>query len=868
MVRTVIETSKKKTKPRKAKIDLQNKRLWAEGARQQILEKYIHDYAAALDRGTNDERLLLLRRILREYFGRVHWSTPDHVEPVLQAWDPEAAQPLEDLTDTQKMLKDARVKELSERIRRWYRYRVQRRNRFRRSWARDPAKDPLARFLLKLSGMAKPKKRCQPYQQFQKERGEALGPIIDKRWAEAQLTDASLAGKFPDAGFRTKVVQALFNGLPEEHRATYAARAKAEGEQQAADFKEMMTRPPDASPKLGTGTALMRLVSWIAPILQEIFNVTGCHATLLVGGPQPEFGGDISVQHFSFGRNLSPTGDHWGQWDKPRFKKQVLEFFVQYLQTAYTAEDCARSAFATTESNFDPADLPPRAVGTAFGVHWPTTDTVIPDLKSDADESASDMDIDAGVDSDDPFTVANQKTAKAKKPKKPKKKAVLSTITQMVDDAYPSNVFSAPASAAPAPLPDSTPFPFAVPSGASQPNANTSSLPFPGDVTLFGQQSPAQASGFGVGTTLSSSPAHVMPNVSIDQLRGLISFDDSRGWTDGEGIERTMTWNAGNSRARQAPDGSNSPNSPLRIAPESAFMPSISRSRRLPAPPPATNNVYFAGLLDFTQASASSRIPSPTPIFATPSPIRHNPMPIVVSPSSTRGGAAAGASQLGAPSTSSVRSDVSLQPIHAGLHGRAPTPASTSLSDLVPGSRPPAAAFNAAAGHPAVSPAALLNTTLIGGVANNPARTVPPLMAAKSTTPVPIPPLDAPVRAARSSPLDVGATVPPGVRSELGDTTSGASNATTTTTAPANTAGDHGVRNGRRSHRLAGEDIVLAADARVPCPADAPKWFIKMHSRVGTVDLGHTFNAVVNSWVRVEVASRFKTGKGMNARYR
>ncbi|KAF7327200.1 hypothetical protein MKEN_00297100 [Mycena kentingensis (nom. inval.)] len=695
--------------------------------------------------------------------------------------------------------------------------------------------------------MAKPKKRCQPYQQFQKERGEALGPIIDKRWAEAQLTDASLAGKFPDAGFRTKVVQALFNGLPEEHRATYAARAKAEGEQQAADFKEMMTRPPDASPE-ARHRALMRLVSWIAPILQEIFNVTGCHATLLVGGPQPEFGGDISVQHFSFGRNLSPTGDHWGQWDKPRFKKQVLEFFVQYLQTAYTAEDCARSAFATTESNFDPADLPPRAVGTAFGVHWPTTDTVIPDLKSDADESASDMDIDAGVDSDDPFTVANQKTAKAKKPKKPKKKAVLSTITQMVDDAYPSNVFSAPASAAPAPLTRLYSLPFRRPLRRIAAQRKHVLFALPGRRDAFGQQSPAQASGFGVGTTLSSPPP-------------------IRGWTDGEGIERTMTWNAGNSRARQAPDGSNSPNSPLRIAPESAFMPSISRSRRLPAPPPATNNVYFAGLLDFTQASASSRIPSPYAdlcysITHPPQSYADRRVAIVYSRWCRR---------WCLPTRRTVDKQCPerrFTPTHSRW---APWPSPNSRIHFLVRPRPRLSP----ARRRRVQCRRWSSRCIAGGVAEYDAHwrcrqqpsahgTTPDGSEEHHTRPHPAPLTRpyAPLAHLRSTwarpfrPVSALSWATPQAarqmrlplllrRPILRETMEYA-------TAVAVIV-------------WLGRTLCSPPDARVPCPADAPKWFIKMHSRVGTVDLGHTFNAVVNSWVRVEVASRFKTGKGMNA---
>ncbi|KAJ7062086.1 hypothetical protein C8F01DRAFT_1082651 [Mycena amicta] len=320
-------------KPRIPKANRKNLRLWAEGARETILKPYLADYGAALDRGTVAEHAIL-RLILREYFGRVHWSTQDDQEPVLKDWNGSASMEVEALTPEMQQAKEERIKILSDRIRRWFRYRIQRRNRFRRTWARNPDNDPFARFVLELSGLSKVKKRRQPWQQFMREQYPMILPIIQRRWAESQLADPELRGKKPGAGFRGQVTRALFANLPQSHQTDYKARAKEEADLAKQEYENALQQPPATTPQ-ARHEALARLVNFIGPILQEIFNVTGCHSTVLIGGPQPEFGGDISIQHICFGRNLTPSAQHWAQWQPERFKKDVLGFYLEYLQTAY-----------------------------------------------------------------------------------------------------------------------------------------------------------------------------------------------------------------------------------------------------------------------------------------------------------------------------------------------------------------------------------------------------------------------------------------------------------------------------------------------------------------------------------------------------
>nr|GAT48535.1 predicted protein [Mycena chlorophos] len=325
-----------------------NLRLWAEGNRQKILDPYLPYYAAAMDRGIEAENELL-REINCVYNARIDWRTPDHVDPLLRIWDRNALVVPEDLPSDVQATKDSRLRELWHRIRRWFRYRVQRTHSLRRTFGCDPRKDPFACFVLRLSGYTRPKKRRQGYQQYMRESWDILRPIIDYKWEEYKLRNAEAAGKGHKAGFRAAVVRPLFQQLDESVRKALEARAKAECDAENAEYDAALRRAPDKSPE-GRLRALKNVPDFAGQVLQEIFNTTGCHATIIYGGPDPEQGGDIIVRHISIGRNLTAERNHWGVWDPSRFKKQVAGFFAEYLQTAYTEADCASSALPGTQS--------------------------------------------------------------------------------------------------------------------------------------------------------------------------------------------------------------------------------------------------------------------------------------------------------------------------------------------------------------------------------------------------------------------------------------------------------------------------------------------------------------------------------------
>ncbi|KAJ7041282.1 hypothetical protein C8F04DRAFT_1177458 [Mycena alexandri] len=195
---------KKRARARIPKDQRQNLRLWAEGAREQVLKPHLDKYAFERDLGWVKERAYL-QKVCNEYHARIDWRLEDHEEPMLGPWDPDALVEAESLPDDEEIEKRKRIKLLNKRIRRWFTYRIQRRRNL--ASGLNPHKDPFAILLTKLTGLTAPPKARQAYQQFMHEsHAEKIAPVVAERWAEARASnDPTTAGrKEPKAGFRAR----------------------------------------------------------------------------------------------------------------------------------------------------------------------------------------------------------------------------------------------------------------------------------------------------------------------------------------------------------------------------------------------------------------------------------------------------------------------------------------------------------------------------------------------------------------------------------------------------------------------------------------------------------------------------------------
>ncbi|KAJ7652316.1 hypothetical protein B0H17DRAFT_1214982 [Mycena rosella] len=172
---------------------------------------------------------------------------------------------------------------------------------------------------------------------------EKIAPVVAEKWAEERSRRAAAgesAGKEPKAGFRAQVVRDVFAKLRKEEQKGLGDRAKEDAVAAKGAYASAL-KTLQRRTQLRVRKALGE---FMGPILQGLNAYTGLHSTLILGGPMPQFGGELRTTHVSYGRNNTNLAQHWPQWDKPRFAASVQEFMVEYLNTAFTAEDCANAA--------------------------------------------------------------------------------------------------------------------------------------------------------------------------------------------------------------------------------------------------------------------------------------------------------------------------------------------------------------------------------------------------------------------------------------------------------------------------------------------------------------------------------------------
>ncbi|KAF8216262.1 hypothetical protein K438DRAFT_2107990 [Mycena galopus ATCC 62051] len=250
---------------------------------------HIEPYTDALDRGWRAERDYW-QHVCNEFHARISWWLADHEEPELPLpiYDAFAPPVVEDLTEEERVERHARREELND-------------IRITASGAGSNTArslfegNPYAALLSKLSGLKTPPKARQAYQQFMHEKVAEIAAIVDIRWKEKSInTDGSANTGKPKAPFRSAVAREMFKELPSSERDAYAKRATEE----ACVAKEAYTKALEAGPSKSP-EARQRCIDnfskFIAPIMKRIFDYTGSHGHIVLGGPMPRYNGELGT---------------------------------------------------------------------------------------------------------------------------------------------------------------------------------------------------------------------------------------------------------------------------------------------------------------------------------------------------------------------------------------------------------------------------------------------------------------------------------------------------------------------------------------------------------------------------------------------
>ncbi|KAK7028486.1 hypothetical protein R3P38DRAFT_3190082 [Favolaschia claudopus] len=333
--------TRKRTWTRKEKKDRRNLKMWADGARESILQPHIAGYTDALERGWRAERDYV-REVCREFHARISWRVADDEEPEepLPEWDPQAIPEPEVLDDEETIAKRERIETMNavgdcadsavQKIQ-------------KRAMARDRSKDPWGLYLSKLAGVTSPPKARQAFQQYMHESYETdIKPVVEARWKASALEEDGVTlrtAKGPDAPFRAQVARELFKELSAAEQKALGDRAKKLAKDERDEYIAKMKAPVSKDPE-DRQRCIDALGMFAQEFLKGVHEYTGLYSFCVFGGPVPSFDGDLRTLTVSWGRNIIEKLT-FPQWAKERFGKEVLEFMRQWLITAFTEAECA-----------------------------------------------------------------------------------------------------------------------------------------------------------------------------------------------------------------------------------------------------------------------------------------------------------------------------------------------------------------------------------------------------------------------------------------------------------------------------------------------------------------------------------------------
>lgn len=198
-----------------------------------------------------------------------------------------------------------------------------------------------------------------------------IAPVVAEKW-EAERSARLEAGDIsrePKAGFRAGVARSVFAALPSDQRASLGDRAKKEAADAKDAYLKALKDPPPQDPesrqRYGTIRRIRLLTDTTSQMYQGNFCLRWAHPSGYPCVHRPSLddhhgwtdaGVWRGIAHdtvglqsawqtesvliddsVSYGRNKTALGQHWPQWDKARFGKDVQGFMGDYLKTAFSA---------------------------------------------------------------------------------------------------------------------------------------------------------------------------------------------------------------------------------------------------------------------------------------------------------------------------------------------------------------------------------------------------------------------------------------------------------------------------------------------------------------------------------------------------
>ncbi|KIY60594.1 hypothetical protein CYLTODRAFT_447980, partial [Cylindrobasidium torrendii FP15055 ss-10] len=315
---------------KKPKNQRKSRRGWAEGKREEVLQTFLPKFTQAISGGKPQSAVEdVLRDVYARFFYHFPWDAADDWDPeTIDDYDPDVVIEPEMLSEEEQAEKRRVMKEKKSAIRRWLRHRAAKIRQMASDVRSDRLSDPYAVLLGKLSGIHKPKKARQAYQEWQSSQRssdprppepgmepKSNSAYIDKATRSAWQNDpASKQSPLQIPGpFRQRIARELFAALPDDVRASYKKEAEEDAKRRRAAYVEALNSDNLEDP-VARDLALVNLNDFVTPILAGIEQITGCMPVLSVVGPMGCSGGDICSLTIAHNLNLEAQPKTLFQW--------------------------------------------------------------------------------------------------------------------------------------------------------------------------------------------------------------------------------------------------------------------------------------------------------------------------------------------------------------------------------------------------------------------------------------------------------------------------------------------------------------------------------------------------------------------------
>ncbi|KAL1657905.1 hypothetical protein GGF50DRAFT_92967, partial [Schizophyllum commune] len=362
-----------------------NNKNWARGAREVILLSHLPRFTQELAKGTKYAREYLVK-VLHEFNFKIPYYLVDAKDPTsIPDYDPENPPPLPTLSPEKELERAEALRIRDKRVWDWLVYRARKVVPAQAKGA-DDTDNPYTMYMMGLMGLSgAPKKARQGWQQYQHENSEYVQASAQRAWeakkaaGKLQPADEEDVGSDEEGdvgaedgkagaadarggrkktkktlGFISEHARELFKALPEQERTALLERAKAEKAAAKKIWDDALNAPPSQEPS-AVQKARDLLEGFLGPIMSGVNDYcAGAHVLVLVGGRDPSKGGEVMVKHFGMGTNKQNT--HFSAWNPPRFDRNIIQFFSEYLDTVWDERERARMALGAEPELATPGD--------------------------------------------------------------------------------------------------------------------------------------------------------------------------------------------------------------------------------------------------------------------------------------------------------------------------------------------------------------------------------------------------------------------------------------------------------------------------------------------------------------------------------